>query len=276
MSGLRPQAQRLADDLTAMAPLSDTARCVQVHKVKLPGYRGRASLWVMGTRQGYGQFCPISRAAELLTTRWTPLVVRELYFGSTRYSDLRRGLPRMSSALLSRRLKELEHHGIVRCERVEGGTVYGLTAAGLALFPVLESMGRWAQAHSRDNMTRDENLDPDLLMWNIRRRVTGEGIPEGRIFVVSFHFLGVPVARSRFWLLFRDGEVEICVRDPDYGIDLAVTAHVRTMTRVWLGHLPLETAIRKRELLLEGDRENVQAFSRWFSLSALAIRDGES
>lgn len=227
----------------------------------------------MGKRQGYGQFCPIARAAEVLTTRWTPLIVRELYFGSTRYSDLRRGLPRISSALLSRRLKELEHHGIVHCDRAEGGTVYGLTEAGLALFPVLESMGRWAQAHSRDDMTRDENLDPDLLMWNIRRRVDGAGIPEGRTFVVSFHFLGVPAQRGRFWLLFRGGEVEICVRDPDYGTDLAVTAHIRTMTQVWLGHLALGTAIRQRALLLEGGRAEVRTFSRWFRVSALAIRD---
>ncbi len=227
----------------------------------------------MGKRQGYGQFCPIARAAEVLTTRWTPLIVRELYFGSTRYSDLRRGLPRISSALLSRRLNELEHHGIVRRDRTGVGTVYGLTEAGLALFPVLESMGRWAQTHSRDDMTRNENLDPDLLMWNIRRRVDGAGIPEGRTFVVSFHFLGVPAQRSRFWLLFRDGEVEICARDPDYGIDLAVTAHILTMTQVWLGHLPLEQAIRQRVLLLDGDSATVQTFSRWFRVSALAVHD---
>ena len=229
----------------------------------------------MGKRQGYGQFCPISRAAELLTTRWTPLVVRELCFGGSRYADLRRGLPRMSSALLSRRLKELEHNGIVRCERAEGGggTTYGLTEAGFALFPVLESMGRWAQAYSRDDMTRDENLDPDLLMWNIRRRVTSEGIPGERPFVVFFHFLGVPTGRSHFWLLFRDGEIEICIRDPGYEIGLAVTAHIRTMIQVWLGHLPLDRAIRKCELLLEGDSRNVQAFSRWFSLSILAVRE---
>lgn len=231
----------------------------------------------MGKRQGYGQFCPISRAAELLTTRWTPLVVRELYFGSTRYAELRRGLPRISSALLSQRLKELEHNGIVRCERTEGGSGndYHLTEAGLALFPILESMGRWAQEHSRGDLTRDENLDPDLLMWSIRRRVTSEGIPEGRPFVVSFHFLGVPMQRSRFWLLFRDGDVEICVRAPEYDIGLAVTAHIRTMTQIWLGHLPLDKAIRKRELLLEGDRTNVKAFSRWFNLSALAIRESD-
>jgi len=100
----------------------------------------------MATRQGYGQFCPIARASEVLTTRWTPLIVRELYFGSSRYADLRRGLPRISSALLSQRLKELEQGGIVTCTPAETGTgnLYGLTEAGRALFPVLESMGRWA------------------------------------------------------------------------------------------------------------------------------------
>lgn len=229
----------------------------------------------MVTRQGYGQFCPISRAAELLTTRWTPLIVRELYFGSTRYAELRRGLPRISSALLTQRLKELEHGGIATSRPSDGnsGRVYGLTEAGRALFPVLESMGRWAQEHSRDDMTRDENLDPDLLMWNIRRRITREGIPADRWFVVAFHYLGVPHQKSRFWLLFRGGDVEICLRDPGYDVDLIVTAHIRTMTQVWLGHLPLGLAIRNQDLLLEGDRQHAQAFSKWFNLSILAVRD---
>lgn len=254
-------------------PFSRGLSGIQVQKLKLNMRSAANRLIRMTKRQGYGQFCPISRAAELLATRWTPLVVRELYFGSTRYAELRRGLPRISSALLSQRLKELEHDGIVTRQRVENGSghVYGLTDAGIALFPILESMGRWAQTHSSDDMTRDENLDPDLLMWNIRRRVTSESIPKDKHFVVLFHFLGVPAKRSRFWLLFWDGDIEICVRDPGYDIGLMVTAHIRTLTRVWLGHLPLDSAIRKRELLLEGDRSNVQAFSRWFNLSVLAI-----
>ncbi|MEZ5872039.1 MAG: helix-turn-helix domain-containing protein [Nitratireductor sp.] len=232
-------------------------------------------LAAMVKRQGYGQFCPIARAAELLTTRWTPLVVRELYFGSTHYNALRRGLPRMSSALLSHRLKELEHSGIVTCQRAKTGQghIYGLTEAGRALFPVLESMGRWAQVHSRGEMTRDENLDPDLLMWNIRRRVTTDGIPDDRRFVVSFHFLGVPIARARFWLLFGGEETEVCVRDPGFDIDLALTTHILTLTKVWLGHIALDSAIRERAILLEGDREHVNAFPRWFHLSFLATSD---
>lgn len=231
----------------------------------------------MGKRQGYGQFCPIARAAEVLATRWTPLVVRELYFGSSQFNELRRGLPRISTALLSQRLKELEQNGLVECTPAGPGPghVYRLTEAGRALFPVLESMGRWAQEHSRDDMTKDENLDPDLLMWNIRRRVTRTGIPEGQRFVVSFHFLGVPAARSRFWLLFGDAGTEVCLRDPGFETGLTVTTHIRTLTEIWLGHLPLASAIRTRALMLEGEREHVRAFPNWFNLSILALRDNE-
>ncbi|MDH3737762.1 MAG: helix-turn-helix transcriptional regulator, partial [Alphaproteobacteria bacterium] len=122
----------------------------------------------MAGKKGYGQYCPISRAAEILTERWVPLVVRELCCGSTRFGQLQSGLPRMSSALLSTRLKELEYSGIVVRRPLEKGrgSEYHLTEAGKALFPVLESMGIWAQQWVRDDLVAPENLDPDLLMWD--------------------------------------------------------------------------------------------------------------
>lgn len=227
----------------------------------------------MSQRQGYGQFCPISRAAELLTARWTPLVVRELNFGTTRFADLQKGLPRMSSALLSQRLKELEHSGIITRRRAEHGAgyVHELTEAGRALFPVLESMGRWAQEYSRDDLTVDENLDPDLLMWNIRRRANGKGVPADQRFVVAFQFSGVPTKRSRFWLVFKDGDIDLCQRDPGFEVALVVVAHIKSMTRVWLGHTSLDQAIRRDDLRIEGDRKHVESFRRWFRISLLAV-----
>lgn len=229
----------------------------------------------MNQRQGYGQFCPIARAAELLTTRWTPLVVRELYFGSTRFADLRRGLPRMSSALLAQRLKELEHSGIITRRRADGGAgyVHELTAAGRALFPVLESMGRWAQEYSRDDLTADGVLDPDLLMWNIRRRANGGNAPVDGQFIVAFQFSGAPTSRSRFWLIFSDGEVDLCLRDPGFDVSLVVAAHIRDMTRIWLGHIPLDRAIEQGELTLDGDRRHRDLFRQWFRVSLLALED---
>ncbi len=65
------------------------------------------------TQGSYNQFCPVAMAAEILCTRWTVVLLRELVAGSTRFNDLRRGVPRMSPALLSKRLKDLEEAGIV-------------------------------------------------------------------------------------------------------------------------------------------------------------------
>ncbi|MGB6506683.1 MAG: helix-turn-helix domain-containing protein, partial [Xanthobacteraceae bacterium] len=81
----------------------------------------------MAKKKGYGQFCPVSLAAEVLAERWMPLVIRELLCGSVRFNDLQRGVPRMSSALLAQRLKQLQFAGIVERRRGAGGFEYHLT-----------------------------------------------------------------------------------------------------------------------------------------------------
>lgn len=226
----------------------------------------------MTQRKGYGQFCPVSRAAEILAERWTPLVVRELLCGSTRFNDLMRGVPRMSTALLSRRLKELEHAGIVERRRSANGRgyEYHLTEAGRELFPLVEGMGLWAQRWVRDDLTEKENLDPVLLMWDIRRNVTSDGIPEGRRFVVGFELSGVPSKCGRYWLVFEQGDVDLCQKDPGFDVDLRVSAHVGVLTQIWLGHLSLGKALREKLLRLDGSRQDVDAFRSWFALSLFA------
>ena len=99
-------------------------------------------------QHGYKQFCPLSMAAEVLCTRWTMVLMRELVAGSTRFNDLRRGVPKMSPTLLSQRLKELELAGIVERKEVPGEKGifdYRLTEAGRDLRPVVEAMGFWGQ-----------------------------------------------------------------------------------------------------------------------------------
>jgi DNA-binding HxlR family transcriptional regulator len=226
----------------------------------------------MGRQKGYGQFCPVSRAAEILAERWTPLVVRELLTGSVRFNDLQRGVPRMSSSLLARRLKELEYAGIVerRNNTKARGSEYHLTDAGRELAPIVEGMGLWAQRWVRHDLVSDENLDPDLLMWAIRRRVDGARLETGRRFVVRFEFSGVPSNRRRYWLVFDGGETDLCIKDPGFETDLYVSAHVRTLIEIWLGHLPLEAGLRDERLRLEGSRQDVRRFRDWFALSLFA------
>jgi DNA-binding HxlR family transcriptional regulator len=226
----------------------------------------------MARQKGYGQFCPVSRAAEILAERWTPLVVRELLCGSVRFNDLQRGVPRMSSSLLARRLKELEYTGIVeRCRNAkDSGWEYHLTDAGRELFPIVEGMGLWAQRWVRGDLVVDENLDPDLLMWDIRRGVDGKQMDASRRFVVRFEFSGVPSNRRRYWLVFEEGDADLCMKDPGFETDLYVSTHVRTLTEIWLGHLALEPSLRDERLRLEGSRQDVRRFRDWFALSLFA------
>lgn len=222
-------------------------------------------------KRGYGQFCPIAIAAEVLAERWTPLVVRELLLGSVRFNDLQRGLPRMSSSLLARRLRELEFAGIVeRRPGAGGGPEYHLTPAGRELFPVVEGMGLWAQRWMRHDLAAPANLDPDLLMWDIRRTVLNRVRPGDRRFVVAFHLAGAPTRKQCWWLVFEPEAVDLCYRDPGFEVDLFVETSLRALTQIWLGHLGLDEALREGRLRLDGSRGEVAAFRSWFALSHFA------
>lgn len=225
----------------------------------------------MAEKRGYGQFCPIALAAEVLAERWMPLVIRELLCGSVRFNDLQRGVPRMSSALLSRRLRELQFAGIIERRRGEsGGFEYHLTPAGRELFPVVESMGLWAQRWLRHDLIDATNLDPDLLMWDIRRNVGGHAPQRDPRYVAEFQLSGVPVSRRRYWLVFERGAVDLCFRNPGFEVDLFVEASLRALTEIWLGHVPIERALREARLRLDGSRRDVAAFRSWFALSMFA------
>ena len=226
----------------------------------------------MANSKGYGQYCPIAVAAEVLAERWTPLVLRGLFCGARRFNEIQDSVPRMSSALLSRRLKELEHANIV--ERIPDpagrGASYRLTAAGQEIFPVLDTMGKWAQKWLRREITQDENLDPDILMWELRQNfvMAGEALDGRR--VACFQLEGVPVARRFYWLVFEGRDVDICAKDPGHEVDIWIFASMRSLVEIWLGHDSLSAAISEGRLRLEGDRKEVAAFRKWFCLSHFA------
>ena len=226
----------------------------------------------MARDKGYGQFCPVAMAAEILAERWTPLVVRELVCGSMRFNDIQRGVPRMSSALLSKRLKELEYSGIVdRRPAPDGrGSTYRLTRAGEELAPILVGMGNWAQRWKRDDLVDDEKLDPDLLMWDMHRRIDKSVIPNDRRFVIQFQFAGMPANRRLYWLMFERGEIDVCMKHPGFEVDLYIDCPMRTMARVWLGHESMDAALRSEEIRLDGSPEDIKLFKSSLELSVFA------
>jgi DNA-binding HxlR family transcriptional regulator len=160
----------------------------------------------------YGQFCPVAKTMELLDERWTMLLVRELVLGSERFNDLRRGLPRMSPSLLSKRLNQLVRAGLVE-KRVEGSEIrYLLTPAGQELSTVVDAVGTWGARWIGELGDRD--LDPRLLLWDMRRNVDHTAVPDGRT-VLYFRFPEVRGTAGRWWLVLTRGEADLCDQDRD-------------------------------------------------------------
>src|SRR5215475_8178941 len=170
------------------------------------------------TTASYWQFCPVAMAAEILCTRWTIVVLREMFAGSTRFNELRRGVPRMSPALLSRRLKELEEAGIIGRART-GADIgeYHLTESGRELQPLVEAFGIWGQRRIEAKLSL-KHLDADLLMWDMRRSLNVTPMPTQRS-VIEFVYPGLPAARRRYWLVVdpKDG-VDLCKIDPGFEV----------------------------------------------------------
>jgi DNA-binding HxlR family transcriptional regulator len=216
---------------------------------------------------GYGQFCPVAKAMELLDERWTMLVIRELMLGSRHFSALQRGLPRMSPTLLSARLRTLVRAGVVE-RREDGNRIsYTLTPAGRELRPIVEALGRWGVRWIPE--LGDEDLDPHLLLWDIRRNVDRSAVPPGRT-VVQVLFRDVPGPARTWWLVISPDEVDVCDVDPGYPVTATIETGLRALTRIWLGDLTWAAAIRTGDLAVRGSASVRRAVPRWLTLSSFA------
>jgi DNA-binding HxlR family transcriptional regulator len=223
----------------------------------------------MEDRGGYGQFCPVSMAAEILCTRWTALVLREMLCGTTRFNDLRRGVPRMSPALLSTRLKQLERAGVVRTAvNASGVTEYHLTEAGEDLRPIIMSMGFWGQRWVESQLSL-RNLDPSLLMWDMRRNLDPKPLPPSRC-TIQFCYPELPQSKQNWWLVLDGGKVDLCGFDPGYEVNLAVTSSLKIMTAIWMGMTSVRREIERGELTLDGDPGIARSMQQWLGLSPFA------
>jgi DNA-binding HxlR family transcriptional regulator len=216
----------------------------------------------------YGQFCPVAKAMELLDERWTLLVVRELMMGSQHFNALRRGVPRMSPALLSKRLQMLVRAGVV--ERWEDGNrvTYRLSESGRELGPIVEALGRWGIRWIPE--LGDDDLDPHLLLWDVHRNIDTEAVPDGRT-VIAFEFTDVPRSARHWWIVITGDGVDVCDDDPGHPVRVTVEASLRTLTRVWRGDTDWASALRSGDLIRHGEQQARRALPRWLKLSSMAL-----
>jgi DNA-binding HxlR family transcriptional regulator len=223
-------------------------------------------------KTGYGQFCPVAVASEVFAERWTPIILRELFAGSDRFNQIHRGIPLISRALLARRLKELEAAGVIAREaRLDHrGHRYALTDAGKEFRPVIEALGTWGQRWTV--RVQRKNLHAGFLMWNVRRRIARDLLPDRRV-LVCFRFTSVPSGYRGtrvFWLLLERSGVDVCVDDPGFEVDVEVHADLAAMAGVWLGDIPFGAALGAGTIKLMGPRALTKAFPSWLMLSHFA------
>ena len=221
--------------------------------------------------KGYGSFCPIAKAAEILAERWTLLVLREILFaGSRHFNDLRRGVPQMSPTLLSKRLQTLEDVGIVaRVPGADGHTwEYHPTSACQELRPIIESIGHWGQHWVRSKLTHDD-LDPGMLMWNVHRHFVKKHLPPTRI-VVYIEITDAIKRMRHWWLVLEAQEVDLCLQDPGHEIDISLVTDLLSLTQVYIGDLSLERARSMGRIKILGPRALIQSMPSWFARSRFA------
>jgi DNA-binding HxlR family transcriptional regulator len=212
----------------------------------------------------YHQFCPVAKAMELLDERWTMLVIRELLIGSRRFNELRRGLPRMSPTLLSRRLHQLTVAGIVERD----GDGYLLTGAGHELRPIVDALSGWGIRWI--GVLGDTDLDPKLLLWDMHRNVDHEALPPGRS-VIAFRFIDVrPPSKPYWWLVLTKDDCDVCDVDPEFPVSVTVRTTLRRMTEVWRGDVSWAAALRAATMELDGPAALRRAVSGWFTLPRYA------
>jgi DNA-binding HxlR family transcriptional regulator len=210
----------------------------------------------------YRQYCPVARAAEILAERWSLLIVRNLLWGAATFTDLANGVPHMSRSMLIRRLRELEHNGvIVATPKTNGqGSTYALADAGRDLAAVVGELAAWAE---RWVDVRTEHTDPGFALWVwCKVQLNRDALPRERV-VVAFRFPDERAGNRQFWLLVEGGDAEVYLTDPGDEPAAQVVARSHAFVDWHRGVLPWSEAVRSGAITVHGRRAIVRALPTW-------------
>jgi DNA-binding HxlR family transcriptional regulator len=208
---------------------------------------------------GYGQFCPIARGAEIFAARWTPIIVRNLLVGCRTFGEILEGAPGIPRALLSERLRQLEHYGVLtRSPNPNGrGFRYELTEAGRELGAVCDALGVWG---ARWLELAPAHLDAHMTLWSMCRCMPGDELPDPRM-VVRFDLSdGSP---ARFWVIAQRPQPEVCVKPPGFEEDLVVRTDSASLAKWQLGWVSLGSAQRHGLIEVDGPVHLQRKLARW-------------
>lgn len=224
----------------------------------------------------YGQFCPVSKTAQIIGEKWTILIIRELLRGTSRFNQIQRAMPRISPTVLNKRLSELLEHGVIERYRIpeQKGYEYHLTECGRELGPLIVQMAEWGMRWARSTMQNDE-LDVELLMGDICKRIDPSGLP-GRRAVIRFKFTDLQ-KYAEWWIKVKNDDIDLCMDDPGSEVDFYITSDLRTLTEVWMGDMSLKEAQDTGKVQTIGATLMLRTIKSWFPLHLYAhVRPKES
>ena len=130
------------------------------------------------------------------------------------------------------------------------------------------SIGSWGHRWVESSLSL-KNLDPSLLMWDMRRHLVPSVLPDRRC-VVRFDFTEPGLIRKSYWLVVENGKVDLCNFDPGHEVDLYVRGLLRAMTSVWMGITTLRTETDAGHIELTGDKTIERSMQAWLGLSPFA------
>lgn len=212
----------------------------------------------------YGQYCPIARASELLAEGWSIIILRNIVIlGCRTFNEIADGAPGLSRGLLSKRLRELEHAGVleIRAKPDGRGSTYSPTEAGRELAGVLVALQHWGSRWA--NLT-PEHAHPGVVLWMWATFfLDRDRLPKRRA-LVRFDYPTLRGGGSRNWLLIEYGDAEICEKHPGGDEQLVVIVNDPLAFARWhLGELRWGTALRSGAIEVRGSRSLARALPTW-------------
>ncbi len=215
----------------------------------------------------YGEACPVSMAASVLAERWTLQIIREMFLGSTKYSQFQKYMPNISPTLLKNRLRSLEDHGVIMRKKTatQGRYDYYLTPSGKALGPLLTEFGKWGMRFANSGMTEKENTVYGLMRDLSGALDTGE-LPDCDI-TVQFNFTDNPESTKQF-INIHSGQVEVCSQNLGFEVDVYITTTLKDMTKIWYGEMAMLKAIEVGTMSIVGNSQYTRNITRWLRISS--------
>lgn len=210
----------------------------------------------------YGQFCPISKALEILGDKWSLLIIRELLMGSSRFNQLQRGLSQISPTILSRRLAFLDEKGLVLKKKIPGqrGSEYFPTQSCHELLPIILSIGSWGMRWAQSTITEND-YDVELLMLYLKRSIIPDKLI-GRESVIRFKFTDIKTL-SDWWIVVEGEDIDLCINDPAKEVDIYITTSVKMMADIWMGQCTYKKAIKSGQFSIVGNKILTHDISLW-------------